>query len=139
MMDRAQGLFALLPHVRLHDDGRHGMLLSRMALNDRLHDLLQLQFVHCFLAGEKTTASYIVGLIDVGLTSSIGLSFLFNGLVDTGILQENKTSTFVVCIIDDFSSPICSRTFVSRPCSEAMRSFSPRGYVALPYLLDKLV
>lgn len=53
-------------------------------------------FVHCFLTGQKTLLSYLVGLIDVGLTSSIGLSFLYNGLVDVGVMKENTLSSFVV-------------------------------------------
>lgn len=57
------------------------------------------QFVHCFLAGQKTFLSYAVGLIDVGLTSSIGLSFLFNGLVDVGVMKENTLSSFVVATL----------------------------------------
>jgi hypothetical protein len=65
--------------------------------------------VHCFLAGQKTLLSYAVGLIDVGLTSSIGLSFLFNGLVDVGVMKENTLSSFVVATL--------SLAFVSFPTS----------------------
>jgi hypothetical protein len=54
--------------------------------------------VHCFLTGQKTLLSYLVGLIDVGLTSSIGLSFLYNGLVDVGVMKENTLSSFVVLL-----------------------------------------
>lgn len=50
-------------------------------------------FVHCFF-DRKSLAGMITGLIDVGLTSSIGMSFLFNGLIDLGILRE--TSYFTI-------------------------------------------
>jgi len=53
-------------------------------------------FVHCFVAGEDTWLAYVLGLIDVGLTSSIGLSFLFNGLVDVGLMQGNTFPSFMV-------------------------------------------
>jgi hypothetical protein len=54
------------------------------------------QFVHCFMVGDKSWLSYAVNLIDVGLTSSIGFSFLFNGLVDLGLMKENTLASFAV-------------------------------------------
>ena len=56
--------------------------------------------VHCFvrgLAGGSTDnwASLIFELIDVGLTSSIGLAFLFDAIIDTGLIKDTNPLTFV--------------------------------------------
>lgn len=58
-----------------------GTMMSDAAFND------------CILAvhGDMQDLLHIVvGIIDVGLTSSIGLTFAFNGLVDVGLLTEGR-------------------------------------------------
>eukprot|EP01104_Vermistella_antarctica_P017497 TRINITY_DN6202_c0_g1_i1.p1 TRINITY_DN6202_c0_g1~~TRINITY_DN6202_c0_g1_i1.p1 ORF type:complete len:305 (+),score=48.46 TRINITY_DN6202_c0_g1_i1:141-1055(+) len=57
---------------------------------------------HCFLpyvSGNSTPSAIgmLISVLDVGLTSSIGLSFGFNALIDLGILKETK-ATFAVMI-----------------------------------------
>jgi len=51
-------------------------------------------FVDCIMSahGNQTDLVHIIfAVIDVGLTSSIGMSFFWDGLVDVGILSENIT------------------------------------------------
>jgi len=55
-------------------------------------------FVHSFF-DEKSIAGQITGLIDVGLTSSVGLSFLYNGLVDLNIISERSVLSIVVMLL----------------------------------------
>jgi len=41
---------------------------------------------------------FLIAVLDVGLTSSIGLSFGFLGLIDLGIISENSTGTIVTMV-----------------------------------------
>jgi len=62
-----------------------GTMMSDAAYND------------CWISvnpGTNPNFDLFIGLLDVGLTSSIGLSFFWNGLIDIGALNENwKTFT----------------------------------------------
>jgi len=55
-------------------------------------------YTDCWLSANPGNIywDYFCAILDVGLTSSIGLSFFFSGLVDVGLLNENiKTYTLM--------------------------------------------
>jgi len=55
----------------------------------------------------KTYAHLFFAIVDVGLTSSIGAAFLFDGLVDLGVLKDGSFVTlgsYFTCVVGIFSA-----------------------------------
>jgi len=55
------------------------------------------------LSAFESTTGLIIFLLDVGLTSSIAVSFMFNGLIDVGLIKETVTSTKVLMLLSYLS------------------------------------
>jgi len=68
----------------------YGVMMSDAALND------------CFMMVNGNTSDLlhlITGVIDAGLTSSIGASFIFLGLIDVGVIGQNSKATITAMLL----------------------------------------